>query len=203
MTETGRRETVVLTAPRASKTEQMTAEQFSIESALRACAGGDSLALKAIYEREGPRMLGIANRMLRRRALAEEAVHDAFLAIWRHASRFDAGKGAGATWIYTILRNRALSILRDESRMELSEEPVGEDMESDDPDPEKIVLGLSDAGALRHCLERLETKRRHAIVLAYTEGLSHGELAGRLGMPLGTVKSWLRRGLLTLKECLQ
>lgn len=181
----------------------MTASGPNIEAAIQACARGDQRALKLIYEREGPRMLGVAMRLIKRRALAEEIVHDAFLSIWRHAAKFDPERGSGMTWIYAILRNRALTILRDESRTELSNEPIGEETASEDASPEKIILGLSDAKALRHCLEKLEEKRRHAVVLAYTEGLSHGELAGRLGLPLGTVKSWLRRSLLTLKECLQ
>lgn len=183
--------------------ETMTATGPTIEAALQACAGGDQQALKLIYEREGPRMLGVATRLIKRRALAEEVVHDAFLSIWRHAARFDPERGSGLTWIYAILRNRALTILRDEKRTELSDDPVGEETASDEPGPEKIILGLSDAKALRHCLEKLDEKRRHAVVLAYTEGLSHGELAGKLGLPLGTVKSWLRRSLLTLRECLQ
>lgn len=181
----------------------MTTPAMTIEDALRRCAAGDQQALKVIYDREGPRMLGVATRLIRRRALAEEAVHDAFLSIWRHAARFDAAKGSGMTWIYTILRNRALSILRDEKRTELSDTPVAEETASEDAGPDQIVLGLSDAKALRHCLERLEARQRHAVVLAYTEGLSHGELAGRLGLPLGTIKSWLRRSLMTLRECLQ
>lgn len=181
----------------------MTASGFSIETALAQCARGDQRALKLIYEHEGPRMLGVATRLIKRRSLAEEAVHDAFVSIWRHAARFDPAKGSGLTWIYAILRNRSLTILRDEGRTELSDEPVAEETASEEASPEKIVLGLSDAKALKHCLERLDQKRRDAILLAYCEGLSHGELAGRLGLPLGTVKSWLRRSLMTLRECLQ
>lgn len=181
----------------------MSAEGFSIEAALKRCAEGDQQGLRAIYDREGPRMLGVATRLIRRRALAEEAVHDALLSIWRHAGRFDPQRGSGLTWIYTILRNRALTILRDESRTELVDSPIGEETAADEDSPEKIVSGLSDARALRHCLEQLDAKRRNAIVLAYTEGLSHGELAGRLRIPLGTVKSWLRRSLMTLKDCLK
>ena len=85
-----------------------------VETALLACAAGDKLALRRIYDAEAARMLGVAQRLLRRRALAEEAVQDAFVLIWRHAARFDPERGSGLTWIYAILRNRSLSILRDE-----------------------------------------------------------------------------------------
>ncbi len=173
-----------------------------LEAALARCAGGDEAALRAIYDAEAGRMLGVALRLLKRRALAEEAVHDAFVQIWRAAKTFDASRGNARTWIYAILRHRALNILRDETRTDLSADPVGEEVASEDEDPETVVARLTDADALRRCLETLEPKRRAAIVLAYVHGLSHGELAGRLSLPLGTVKAWIRRGLLSLKECL-
>ena len=173
-----------------------------IETALARCAKGEEAALRLLYETEAGRMLGVAMRLLRRRALAEEAVQDAFVLIWRKASTFDPAKGSGLTWIYTVLRNRALNILRDESRTELRDSPVGEEVEDERDSPETAMLKLSDADALRACLEKLEPKRRSAILLAYVQGLSHGELAGRLDQPLGTIKSWIRRSMMSLKECL-
>jgi RNA polymerase sigma-70 factor (ECF subfamily) len=147
-------------------------------------------------------MLGVALRLLRRRSLAEEAVHDAFVQIWQRAGTFDPARGEARTWIYAVLRNRALTILRGETRTDLVEdfEPMG--LTSEDESPETLVLRLSDAGALRRCLERLEPVRRQAVLLAYVHGLTHGELAGRLGVPLGTMKSWIRRSLLSLRECM-
>lgn len=177
-------------------------ERGEIETALLACAAGDKNALRRIYEAESPRMLGVAQRLLRRRALAEEAVQDAFVLIFRHAARFDPERGAGLTWIYAILRNRALSILRDEKRTETSDTPVAEETASEEDDPETVMAKLSDATALRGCLEKLPPQRRGLVLLAFVQGLTHGEIAGRLKLPLGTVKSWIRRSLLTLKECL-
>jgi RNA polymerase sigma factor (sigma-70 family) len=174
-----------------------------LEEALRRCAAGDKAALNAIYHAEGARMLGVALRILKRRALAEEAVQDAFVLIWRNAATFDPAKGHAVTWLYTVLRNRSLSILRAEARSEPTEMPVGEEVADEGENPEEAIARLSDAEALRHCLEKLEPKRRMAIALTYVHGLSHGELAGRLNIPLGTIKSWLRRSLLTLRECLQ
>ncbi len=192
----GRRSGVNIRAPEGSEIA------FDANAALRACAAGDRAALRALYDREAARMLGVAIRLLRRRALAEEAVQDAFVQIWRRASSFDPARGDARTWIYAVLRNRALNILRGESRTDLVDDFTSMEIASDEDDPETLVAKLSDAGALRRCLEGLETDRRQAIVLAYVHGLSHGELAGRMGVPLGTAKSWIRRSLGSLRECL-
>ena len=173
-----------------------------VSAIIRRCAAGDRTALRRLFETEAPRMIGVAERILRRRALAEEATQDAFVQLWRKAGSFDPAFGSGRSWLYTILRNRSLNILRDESRTDL----VGEDRRieeaSDEDDPETTLLKLGESSRLRACLEKLEPVRRNAIVLAYTRGLSHGELAGQLGLPLGTIKSWIRRSMLSLKECL-
>jgi RNA polymerase sigma factor (sigma-70 family) len=173
----------------------------SLDAALARVARGDRAALRALYDGEAPRMLGVALRILRRRALAEEAVQDAFVQVWRHAAGFDPARGTGRAFLYAILRHRALNILRGEARTDLTD-AVDETVPSEEEGPEAVVARLSEAGALRRCLDRLDPSRREAIVLAYASGLSHGELAGRLGLPLGTVKSWLRRSLAALRECL-
>jgi RNA polymerase sigma-70 factor (ECF subfamily) len=173
-----------------------------LAAALRRCAAGERSGLRAIYDAEGSRMVGVALRILRRQALAEEAVHDAFVQIWDRAASFDPSRGEARSWLYAVVRHRALNILRGEARTDLVDdfEPMG--LASTDEDPEAVVARLSDVGALKRCLERLEPMRRRLVVLAYIHGLSHGELAGRLGLPLGTVKSWIRRSLLSLRECL-
>jgi len=173
-----------------------------IENALLACAAGDKSALRRIYDAESPRMLGVAQRLLKRRALAEEAVQDAFVLIWRHAARFDPERGSGLTWIYAILRNRSLSILRDEKRTVTSDTPIAEETASEEDDPETVMSKLSDATALHACLETLPPQRRGLVLLAFVQGLTHGEIAGRLKLPIGSVKSWIRRSLISLKECL-
>jgi RNA polymerase sigma factor (sigma-70 family) len=172
-----------------------------LQDALRRVARGDRLAVRVIYDAEAPRMLGVAMRLLRRRALAE-AVHDTFVQIWLKAASFDPSRGQARTWLYAILRNRALNILRDESRTDLVDDFGPMDLKAPGDDAETTVMRLSDSGALKRCLERLDPVRRRAILLAYVEGLSHGELAGRLDVPLGTAKSWIRRALLVLKECM-
>lgn len=183
----------------------MTAESSSSPPALEAeisaaivrCAAGDKSALRLIYDLEAPRMVGVAIRILRRRDLAEEATHDAFMRIWRSARSYDPSRGSARAWVYTIVRNQALTILRDERRFG-PEEPADSEL----PQPDQALQRLPESSALRQCLQQLETGRRNAIVLAYVHGFSHGELAGRLGMPLGTIKSWIRRGLASLQECM-
>lgn len=147
-------------------------------------------------------MLGVAHRLLRRSSLAEEAVQDAFVLIWRRAATFDPNRGEARSWIYAVLRHRALNILRGEARLELVDDFEPMALTSEEENPEDAVARLSDDSALRRCLDQLDPVRRKAVVLAYIHGLTHGELAGRLGVPLGTLKSWIRRSLTTLKECL-
>lgn len=174
----------------------------SIENAIRAVATGDRLALRAIYDAEAARLNGIAFRMLKRRAAAEDVVQDTFLKLWESADRFDGRAGYGRAWLTTLLRNHTLNVLRGEARTDLVDdfEPLG--LESDGESAEDRITRLSDATALKRCLESLDAARRKLIVLAFTEGLSHGEIAAKLGTPLGTVKSWLRRSLLSLRECM-
>lgn len=174
----------------------------ALARALEGCARGDHACLREIYDKIAPQMTGVAIRLLRRRDLAEDVVHDTFVRIWEKAATFDPARGSAVTWIFAILRHRALNVLRAEGRTDLTDdfEPLA--LASDAPDAEAVVCALSEAGALRRCLERLDPPRRVAIVLAYTRGLSHGELAGRMGIPLGTAKSWIRRSLLALRECM-
>jgi RNA polymerase sigma-70 factor (ECF subfamily) len=173
-----------------------------LDGALQRCARGESAALRAIYDAEAPRMLGVAIRILRRQSLAEDAVQDAFVQVWQRAASFDPSRGSARTWLYAVLRHRALNILRGEGRIDLVDDFAPMELASEDETPESVIARLSEAGALRACLERLEPRRRNVVVLAYMHGLSHGELAARLGVPLGTMKSWLRRSLATLRECL-
>lgn len=172
------------------------AREAQISAALVRCAAGDRAALKVIYDSEAPRMVGVARRILTRQDLAEEAVHDAFVRIWRGASGFDPSRGTARGWLYAIVRNRALSIVRSETRY-------------DGPDPDTLELACDSAvtrmpetSALRNCLERIDRPRRDVVVLAYVHGLSHSELAARLKVPLGTIKSWVRRSMFSLQECM-
>lgn len=170
--------------------------EAQLAAALARCAAGDRAALQMIYASEAPRMIGVARRILLRQDLAEEAVHDAFMRIWRSAAGFDPHRGSARGWLYAIVRNRALSIHRNEHRYDAADESALE------IDCEATMTRLPETSALRRCLERIDRPRRDVVVLAYAHGMSHGELAGRMKVPLGTVKSWVRRSLFALQECM-
>lgn len=168
---------------------------------LKSCANGDRAALRALMEAEGSRMLGVARRMLRRADLAEDAVQETLVLIWRRAHQFDPARGSAKGWVYTILRNRCLTLLRREDR-EVATEPEAFDREVDGAVLEQAFDRLSATSDLRRCLEGLDDQTRRAILSSYVLGHSHGEIAGRMEAPLGSVKSWVRRGLGKLRECL-
>lgn len=168
---------------------------------IRGCAQGDHTALQNLMTAEGGRMLGVARRMLRRADLAEDAVQDALVLIWRRAAQFDEARGSAKGWIFTILRNRCLTMLRKECS-EIAVEPEVLEDHMDHMVLDTAFDRLADTSELRRCLGMLETDTRRAILSSYVLGHSHGEIAGRMQAPLGSVKSWVRRGLLKLRECL-
>jgi len=161
---------------------------------LEAIAQGDQAALRRLYDVAAPRMLGIAIRMLGRRDLAEEAVQDAFIAVWSAAGSYDRSLGRPQAWLATIVRHKAIDRLRASPWMK---NEVG------DAEPNATQHGDLNALAVRQCLDRLDTSQSRALMLVYYYGLTHSELGRQLKAPLGTVKSWIRRGLLGLKQCLE
>ncbi|MFC0341398.1 sigma-70 family RNA polymerase sigma factor [Paracoccus niistensis] len=174
-----------------------------LADALGRCARGDQGALRLILEAEGGRLLGIAQRMLQRRDLAEEAVQDSMVQIWRKAHQFRAGDGSARGWIFAILRNRCLNILRDGRRLDsLSPEALTAMQDARLHAAGAGLDALGDTVALKDCLSGLEPPTRRAILLAYVGGFSHGEIAAIQSVPLGTCKSWIRRGLDLLRRCL-
>jgi RNA polymerase sigma-70 factor (ECF subfamily) len=174
----------------------------ALGEALQRCAGRDRAALRMIYDSEAGRMLGVARRMLRRPSLAEEVVQDVFVQVWLKAASFDPARGNARGWLYAILRYRALNILRGEAGVDLVADFEPMALVSDADRPDEMMTRLSEGGRLRRCLEQLGPSRRDAILLAYGRGMSHGELAGTIGVPLGTAKSWIRRSLAALRECM-
>lgn len=171
-------------------------------AAIRACARGDRAALEALFDAESAQLTGVALRILGRRDLAEDAVQDAFVAIWRKAGQYDPGRGSARGWIYAILRNRALNIVRDGRRETGMEADRLELLHERDHELGRAFDRLDDRSALRRCLATLDETRRTAVLMAYVFGYTHGEIAGRLDAPLGTAKAWVRRGLAALRECL-
>ncbi len=168
---------------------------------LTAVAAGDRAALRAVYERQSVRLFGVANAILRDRDSAADAMQDAFVRIARRAGQFDATRGTAEAWLGAIVRHAALDIIRARGREIPTDDPhLGDEAVA--PEAEERLSASAEGRRLRHCLEGLEPKNREGIVLAFVHGLSHPQIAERLGTPLGTVKSWIRRGLQSLKECL-
>lgn len=170
--------------------------------ALAGCARGDKSALKTLFEAEAGRLNGVAFRILRRRDLAEEVVQDTFVQVWRHASQFDAGTGSARGWLNAIVRNRALTVLREASREDL----IPDEGIAQTPDDVELIEHsldrLNDNSRLKACLRTLDGPKRLSVLMAYVSGYTHGEIAGRLNVPLGTAKAWVRRGLQALRACL-
>ena len=174
---------------------------FDYEATLAACAQGNRTALRELYEREARWLMGVAMRIVRNRALAEEVLQEAFLQIWRGARTFDRSRGSGRGWIYTVVRHRALQEVRRIAPLASADAPDVEELAAEEPMSGESASGI-DGEALERCLEQLEPQRRECIVQAFVEGYSHAQIAARVGKPVGTVKSWVRRGLLSLKDCL-
>jgi RNA polymerase sigma-70 factor, ECF subfamily len=167
---------------------------------LRACAAGDHAAFQALYKGWGGRLHGIALRITRQPALAADATHDAFVQVWQQANQFDPQRGGPEAFLISRVRYRALDIVRRRGRERVGYEPP--EQEDDSPDALSRLVANSEGAALHRCLGQLEPDRRKLLTMAFVQGLSHGELAERLCLPLGTVKSWIRRSLLSLRACL-
>jgi RNA polymerase sigma-70 factor (ECF subfamily) len=186
-------------------------ESDRLRQLLSAVALGDRGAFRTLYDATSARLYGCALRVLRQEALAEEALQDAFVAIWHAASTYQAHLAAPTTWMTTIVRNKALDVRR---RMQASVESDGASLDAEpigDPlaalqdaaaGPQERLQMSRDAQALARCLETLASRQRQAICMAYLHELSHGEVAAQLDAPLGTIKTWIRRGLERLRVCL-
>ena len=175
-------------------------DDFDYEAALEACARGERFALRAIYERESRWLLAVILRIVRDREQAEDVLQEAFMQVWQRAGSFQRELGSGRGWIYTVARHRAL----DEVRKVRHEVSLGDDFQAvadavAAPQAEDLP---HDEAALAHCLAQLDDPKRQCVIDAYVEGYTHDQIAARLSKPIGTVKSWIRRGLLALKECL-
>jgi RNA polymerase sigma-70 factor (ECF subfamily) len=194
-------DTAALSGHRADMDHQTTVPS-SLEALVEAVARGSETALRRIYEQESRRLYGIALRIARRPALAADALQDAFVQIWQSAGSFSAERGNAAAWLTAIVRYRALDALRKAGREEPSDDPALGDRVEEPDQLEQIDRPLQ-RDALRRCLGTLDENQRRCIMLAFVDGLSHSEIAERLPAPLGSVKSWVRRGLLSLRSCLE
>ena len=165
-------------------------------------------ALKALYDRTSPKLYGLALRIVRERDAAEDVLQEAFVSIWRGAGSYRASLSPPLAWMGLIVRSRALDALRKRTAdraggvTEELDELLADTLEGDSPNPMDVNDASQQAFALHQCLTRLEAKQREVVSLAYLRDQSHGELAEQLQLPLGTVKTWIRRGLEQLRQCM-
>jgi RNA polymerase sigma-70 factor (ECF subfamily) len=165
----------------------------------------DQQAFAELYRLTSPHLYAVALRILRVSGPAEEVLQESYVNIWHHAGSYVAAKSQPLTWMTSIVRNRCLDQMRrrEVDTVTIDDEEPGMMLADDRPSPIDMLLSSADALAVRSCVERLEAGQKQAIALAFYQGLSHAELAGHLRQPLGTVKSWVRRGLERLKQCLE
>jgi RNA polymerase sigma-70 factor (ECF subfamily) len=172
---------------------------------------GDRAAFATLYARTSPHLLGVVLRINRDRAQAEDILQEVYVNVWRAAQGFDAAQSQPLTWLTSIARNRAIdSLRRAQSQPQIKTQASSEDEETDvydtvaddAPGPLDLLSRASEARALSHCLQALSAQQRQSVALAFFDGLSHAEVAQAMRQPLGTVKSWVRRALLALRDCL-
>lgn len=172
------------------------------ERLLRDVAGGSRAALGQLFASEAGRLIAVARRIVRRPELAEEIVQEAFVTVWQRAPVFDPARGAARAWLTTIVRNRALNMIRDGSRLDFLDADALAAHGDRSGDAEAAYAALPDTLSLKRCLAELDGSRRTSILLAYVVGYTHGEIAAEMKAPVGTVKAWIRRGVVALQECL-
>lgn len=177
----------------------MTPQQQQASELLAACTLRDQKAFERLYQLYSANLFALAQRILKHEQRAEECIQDAFVKIWEHAGDFNANKGTPYTWMAAIVRYRALDMLRQNNP----------ESNTDDWAPyehlmvDELTPGDDESKALGRCLDELRSEQRECILLAFYEGLTHAELSERVDKPLGTVKTWIRRGLAQLKTCLE
>lgn len=172
-----------------------------LTDALHRTAQRDPRAFRVVYKMTAAKLFGICLRICGERKAAEDVLQDVYLTVWTRADGFDAARGSAIAWLATIARNRAIDWRRANGRPTASVEALDSIA---DPSPlASDALLLDERERLLHfCLGTLEVNQRDAIRTAFFEGLTYAELAERIAVPLGTMKSWVRRGLMKLRECL-
>jgi RNA polymerase sigma-70 factor, ECF subfamily len=185
------------------------ADSAALQQDLARVALGDRAAFARVYRATSAHLFGVALRILNRRDVAEDVLQEAFVNVWHHAGSYQAATSQPMTWLISIVRNRALDVVRSAA---VRHETSSVDDEGGDaagnvadsaPGPLALLTQATDALAIRGCLEALDSAHRQSLALAYYHGLSHSEIATHLRAPLGSVKAWVRRGLERLKHCLE
>jgi RNA polymerase sigma-70 factor (ECF subfamily) len=171
-------------------------------SLIAAVAKGDEAAFERLYAATRAKLYGVVLRILRRQDLAEEVIQETYVKIWNSAGQFKAELASPITWMASIARNRAIDIVRKKSEVSIEEEPDAMEVAADSPDPLARREMSEELKRLLECVGRLEPERQKLVLLAYYNGWSREQLAEKFAAPVNTIKTWLRRSMLDIRECL-
>jgi RNA polymerase sigma-70 factor (ECF subfamily) len=169
---------------------------------LAAVAKGDEAAFERLYQATRAKLYGVVLRILRRADLADEVIQDTYLKVWNSAGQFNPAVASPITWMLAIARNRAIDLVRRKSETSIEEEPEAMEIAADTPDPLAKREMNEQLKRLLACMGRLEEERRRLVLLAYYTGWSREQLAAEFDKPVNTIKTWLRRALFDIRECL-
>jgi RNA polymerase sigma-70 factor (ECF subfamily) len=175
-----------------------------LAAALARVGGGDRAALRMVYQDTSAKLFGVCLRILNDKSEAEDVLQEVYLTVWRKAESFDPARASPITWLVAIARNRSIDRLRTVAGGRRIE-PIEAAEEVRDPAPAAVdlVQAGQQSARLSLCLDELEARQAAAIRAAFLDGNTYEELAKRMSVPLGTLKSWIRRGLLKLRDCLE
>lgn len=178
-------------------------DQQELKNLLLLCSEKDARALKKLYQRTSSHLYAVVLRILKNESHAEDCLQQVFIKIWNNAGQYNADIARPMTWLSTIARNQSLDWLRRYKNDQLNDgDDVLTEMSDQRQDTDAIAQQWQASGEVHRCLATLKKDQRVCIELAYFEGYSHQELSDRLMEPLGTVKTWIRRGLERLKSCM-
>src|SRR5215469_10787895 len=169
---------------------------------LGAVGRGEETAFERLYEATRAKLYGVLLRILGKPALADEVMHEAYLKIWKMADRFDPTTASPITWIVAIARNRAIDIVRKRGDVSVDEEPEAIEPAAQSPTPLARREMTAELKRLLSCLGRLDPEKQRIVLLAYYSGWSRDQLASKLDIPVNTIRTWLRRSLLEIRECM-
>lgn len=176
----------------------MDTDDRQIVDLLASISHGDRGAFQTLYKCTSSRLMGVCMRLMQNRALAEEAMQESYIRVWHSAGEYHQARGAPLTWMMTIARYQCIDVLRKGHGNTLNIDDMHEDLSE--------FAGVAVTGetslALEGCMQQLSDEQRSSILMSFYYGMTHEQLSSSLSKPLGTVKSWLRRGLLSLKRCM-
>jgi RNA polymerase sigma-70 factor, ECF subfamily len=176
----------------------------TLQDLIARCALRDQAAFVALYEATSANLFGVALRILKTRQRAEEVLQDGFVKIWQRAGDYDLNRGAPMTWMINIVRNQALDACRRaDFRAQQNAIPLDDSLPDHADGPAEEAIMNDELARLRRCLQLLGEEQRACLLLVHHEGYTPAEVARRKRLPLGTVKTWIRRGLIRLRECMR